>query len=237
MPNKAEARSSNSRWGLFAFAVLLATAAFADDSPAMPPPTNSHKSTFPARATLPTESTMRGQIVGSFANTTGHLWLSYTDGSFTQIDVPASRTARTASTTPGRSSGLLSGPRAHGFLYAGGSFTQLDVPGQPIRRLRHQRRGADRRVVFIRQSYGFSRASSIPAGPSPKSTCRAQWHVPPASTTAGRSSGLLRQRARSMAFSTPVESSPKSTCPAQSRTATGINDTGQIVGDFLHRPH
>ena len=79
-----------------------------------------------------------------------------------------------ASTTRGRSS--------VNFCDSTGSPTASSTPAaaspqstcraQPLRSLRHQRRGADRRD-FYRHGTGSPTASSTPAAASPKSTCRA----------------------------------------------------------------
>ena len=120
----------------------------------------------------------------------------------------------------------------HGFLYSGGAFTTIDVPGA-----QHLASGINDAGQIVGSYVAMHRpttASCTSAGPSRRSTCRGPSSPrPTASTTPARSSGTSRATAAaSTASCTAAGSSRRSTCRGPSHLALGINDAGQIVGDY-----
>ena len=74
----------------------------------------------------------KGQVVGSFQNSTGFHGFLDTAGSFTQIDPPGGvDITATGINSAGQIVGsfFTDGTGQHGFIDTGGSFTQIDVPG------------------------------------------------------------------------------------------------------------
>ena len=237
-------RSSNSRRSLLARSALSLRPGSSPALRQMPPLTGSPKSTCPARTRIrpPTASTMPGRSSGCLPTSSGIHGFLDTGGKFTQIDVPEGcSTEAHGINDAGQIVGVLLARRTTASCTAAAGSPNSTSPAQ-FGRCREESMTADRSWAVYRSASATLTASFTPAATFtqidvPGADCYAGSR---ASTTPGRSSGIIEVSAHGFAtdhgFLDSGGSFTQIDVPGAIDTVPlGINDVGQIVGSCQRR--